>query len=238
MYKSKYAVNGLVYIHYLEPADGFDLSKTAFVVCPGLSETADEYLDLLEAVKPRRSVILSFRGRGKSGTPVSGYDLDEHISDIEAVVQNAGLEQFHLFSYSRGVSYALGYALKHQSKVKSLILGDYPPEHKAMDKDWQDNYINNYLIPFNRTGQIRPAAVRAIQRDSQQIDLKGRLDIPVLVARGLLEGSLVSDSDIARYNSICPQLIVKEYAASDHDLKGQDKNLFYNDIVAFINGID
>ncbi|WP_042161118.1 hypothetical protein [Paenibacillus gorillae] len=107
-----------------------------------------------------------------------------------------------------------------------------------MDKDWPEDYINDYLIPFNRTGQFRPAAVRAIQRESQQIELKGKLVVPVLVARGLLEGSLVSDSDITRYNSICPQLIVKEYAASDHDLKGQDRNQFYNDIVSFLNGID
>ncbi|MCA0757755.1 alpha/beta hydrolase [Paenibacillus sp. N4] len=238
MYLSKHMKNGETAIHYFDSVARSDPSKTALVVCPGLSETADEYLDLLKLVQPRRSVILSFRGRGESGTPSSGYSLDEHISDIEAVVRDAGLNQFHLFSYSRGVSYALGYALKHKSKVKSIIAGEYPPEHRAMETEWPEDYINNYLVPFNRTGQIRPAAVRGIQKESRQIDIKGNFDMPVLVARGLLEGSLVTDTDIDRYKSMCPKLTIKEYSASGHSLKGQDKERFYNDIVGFIDNID
>lgn len=237
MYISKHVKNGETAIHYFDSIDSSDPSKMPIVVCPGLSETADEYLDLLRLVQPRRSVILSFRGRGESETPLSGYNLDEHISDIEAVVQDAGLDQFHLFSYSRGVSYALGYALKHKSKAKSIMAGEYPPEHRAMETDWPEDYINNYLVPFNRTGQIRPAAVRGIQRESRQIDLRGNFDMPVLVARGLLEGSLVTDSDIERYKSMCSKLIIKEYPASGHSLKGQDKKTFYNDIVEFIDNI-
>ncbi|MGO4547369.1 alpha/beta fold hydrolase [Paenibacillus sp. 2TAB23] len=238
MYVSKHVKNGEIAIHYLDSLHGSDHAKSTLVVCPGLSETADEYIDLLEAVQPRRSVILSFRGRGESETPSFGYNLEEHISDIEAVVQDAGLGPFHLFSYSRGVSYALGYALKHKSKVKSIMVGDYPPEHRAMDKEWPEDYIDNYLIPSNRTQQIRPDAVRGIQKESRQIDIKGNFDMPVLVARGLLEGSLVADSDLERYKSMCSKLTVKEYAASGHALKGQDKETFYKDIVAFIDSID
>jgi hypothetical protein len=37
---------------------------------------------------------------------------------------------------------------------------------------------------------------------------------------------------------MCPKLMIKEYAASGHGLKGQDKEKFYNDIVEFINNID
>lgn len=238
MYISKHAKNGELAIHYFDSVNSSDLSKTTLVVCPGLSETADEYLDLLEVVQPRRSVILSFRGRGESETPSSGYNLDEHISDIEAVVQDAGLGQIHLFSYSRGVSYALWYALKHKSKVKSIMVGEYPPEHRAMDKEWPEDYINNYLVPYNRSQQIRLTAVRGIQRESRQINIEGNFDIPVLVARGLLEDSLVTDSDIERYKSMCPNIIIKEYSTSGHGLKGQDKEKFYNDIVEFINNID
>ncbi|CAM4452552.1 hypothetical protein FHS16_004072 [Paenibacillus endophyticus] len=238
MYISKHVTNGEIAIHYLDSVNNCDYAKSTLVVCPGLSETADEYIDLLEAVQPRRSVILSFRGRGESETPSFGYNLGEHVSDIEAVVQDAGLSHFHLFSYSRGVSYALGYALKHKSKVKSIMVGDYPPEHRAMDEEWPEDYIHNYLIPFNRTKQIRPEAVRGIQMESRQIELKGNFDMPVLVARGLLEGSLVADSDLERYKSMCLKLTVKEYAASGHALKGQDKVTFYNDIIAFIDSID
>ncbi len=64
------------------------------------------------------------------------------------------------------------------------------------------------------------------------------MDIPVLVARGLLEDSLISNSDIELYKRMCTNLIIKQYPASGHDLKGHDKERFYNDILTFINDID
>lgn len=60
-------------------------------------------------------------------------------------------DSFHLFAYSRGVSYALGYMQLHEEHVCSLIVGDYPAEHRAMTAEWAVDYINNYLIPFKRT---------------------------------------------------------------------------------------
>lgn len=237
MYASKYVNNKDVRIHYYDSLEKSDEKLTPLIVCPGLSETAEEYLDLLEAVFPRRCILLSFRGRGGSDTPESGYNLEEHVSDIESVVRDSGIESFHLFGYSRGVAYALGYARKYKEQIKSLILGDYPPEHRAMPKDWPDDYINNYLIPDNRAHLIRPAAVMGIQRESTPINLESFLPMDVLLARGKLEDSLVSDSDLNRYQNICVNLSIKEYPHSGHALKGVDRLSFYNDIVHFLDRV-
>jgi pimeloyl-ACP methyl ester carboxylesterase len=228
------ADNNKTMIHYYDSMDTSDNQQVPLVVCPGLSETAEEYIDLLEVLLPRRCIILSFRGRGKSDTPDSGYDLDAHVSDIESVVDHAGVHSFHLFGYSRGASYALSYAHSHSNKVISLLLGDYPPEHKAMPSDWPDDYINNYLIPYNRTANIRPKAVYGIQKESLQISLASPPDIPVFVARGLLEGSLVTEIDLERYKRMSSDLSIKEYQHSDHGLKGKDKEAFYGDIRRFL----
>ncbi|MCM3627229.1 alpha/beta hydrolase [Paenibacillus glycanilyticus] len=233
-----YASNGEVRIHYYDSREEADEKLVPIVVCPGLSETAEEYLDFMQAAAPRRCILLSFRGRGQSDTPESGYDLAEHLSDLEAVVNDAGLKEFHLFAYSRGVSYALGYALKSKADVRSLVLGDYPPEHRAMPDGWAEDYIYNYLIPYNRTSNIRTAAVWGIQRESKPIPLDTALDIPILVARGMLEDSLITNEEIDRYERMSATVAVKEYARSGHALKGEDKALFFEDIIRFVDERD
>ncbi|SFE99394.1 hypothetical protein SAMN05216378_4650 [Paenibacillus catalpae] len=183
-------------------------------------------------------ILLSFRGRGKSDTPKAGYDLEDHISDLEAVVQHAEVKAFHLFAYSRGVSYALGYAQQSIGAVRSIMVGDYPAEHRTMPEGWADDYIHNYLIPYDRSVNIRTAAVRGIQRESTQIPLDRPLELPILVARGLLEGSLISDTDLARYKQMSPSVIVKEYPRSGHALKGEDKARFFRDLIQFADEQD
>ncbi|MBW7454861.1 alpha/beta fold hydrolase [Paenibacillus sepulcri] len=240
LYASTHANNNDVKIHYYDSLEKSksDGNSIPLVVCPGLSETAEEYIDLLEAVSPRRCILLSFRGRGGSDTPVHGYNLDDHVSDLEAVVRHAGVELFHLFGYSRGASYALGYAQKHKGQIKSLILGDYPPEHRAMSEDWTKDYIHNYLMPHSRTNYIRPEAVLGIQSESSQSSLENVLSMNVLVARGKLQGSLITDSDLLRYKEMCSRLSIKEYRRSGHDIKEKEKELFYSDVVSFLAGIN
>lgn len=238
MYSSNYVENNDVTIHYYDSLESSDTKRVPLVVCPGLSETAEEYIDLLEAVSPRRCILLSFRGRGKSDTPNSGYNLDDHVSDITSVVKHAGVELFHLFGYSRGVAYALGFAQTNKEQIKSIILGDYPPEHRAMPKDWPDDYIDNYLIPYNRTDNIRPKAVIGIQKESSQISLESHLSMNVMVARGKLEESLVTDNDLNRYKKMCSNLSIYEYFKSGHNMKNKEKTLFYSDIIDFLNRAD
>ncbi|ACT00837.1 alpha/beta fold hydrolase [Paenibacillus sp. JDR-2] len=233
-----YARNGEISIHYYDSRDEADERLVPIVICPGLSETAEEYLDFIEAAAPRRCISLSFRGRGKSDTPETGYDLKDHLSDLESVARGSGVKRFHLFAYSRGVSYALQYALAYPSDVCSFIVGDYPPEHRSMPDGWAEDYIHNYLIPYNRTSNIRTDAVWGIQRESVQISLDQPLKLPIMVARGQLEGSLITEEDLAKYMRMSEAVCVKEYARSDHALKGEDKALFYADIVHFVNEQD
>ncbi|MDG0791429.1 alpha/beta hydrolase [Cohnella ginsengisoli] len=156
---------GGVRIHYLDSLYESDASLVPVLISPGLSETAEEYEDFMVEMLPRRTIVLSFRGRGLSDTPLAGYDLQDHLTDIESVVQHLQLAHFHLYGYSRGVSYALGYARQHPERVVSLIVKDYPAEHIAMTAEWAKSYIDDYLIPTNRlTSNIRAEAVHGIQK--------------------------------------------------------------------------
>jgi len=223
-----------IQIHYIDSKNVADNRLIPLLICPGLSETAEEYEDLLTSILPRRGIVLSFRGRGKSTTPFSGYSLIDHILDIELVVEYAGITYFHLLGNSRGASYALGYAKIHSNQIASLIVEDYPLEHKSMPIDWPHEYINKYLIPYNRIENIRPEAVLGIQKESTYETISFQFERPVLVIRGLLEGSLVTDEDLEKYKETFSKIDVCEFHKSAHDIRNTEKELLYQNIIDFM----
>lgn len=233
--RSEVATRDGIDIHYLDSLPESDPSLVPLLICPGLSETAEEYQDMIEHLLPRRVIALSFRGRGRSDTPESGYDLKDHVADIESVIEHAGLQQFYLYGYSRGVSYALEYTKRHPERVARLIILDYPPEHKAMPLDWVAAYIDHYLVPTNRLNQIRPAAVIGIQIDSSKQQIAFPFDRPVLVMRGLLDDSLMSDRDVEAYRKQFPNAHVVGFAKSGHDVRHSESTSFYQTIIEFMH---
>jgi pimeloyl-ACP methyl ester carboxylesterase len=235
MFESGLATNQDVNIHYLDSLRMADERLTPIIICPGLSESAEEYEDLLAYLLPRRAIVLSFRGRGRSDTPRAKYDLADHVSDLSAVVQETAIGPFHLFGNSRGVSYALGYAQQNANQIKSLIVEDYPAEHKQMTAEWADDYINQYLIPTGRNKLIRQQAVKGIQRDSTPIKLDGRLELPALVIRGLLEGSLLSEAEVLQYTAMFTSVKVEAFADSGHNIRNMERDKLYLTIKQFLD---
>lgn len=61
------------------------------------------------------------RGMGLSGAATE-FSRDTRLSDLEAVVDSAGVEQFTLLGTSEGTSTAIRYATKHPERVSHLIL--------------------------------------------------------------------------------------------------------------------
>lgn len=229
---SRFIDNNGVMIHYLDSNP--ESLQAPLLICPGLSETAEEYVDLMEFLSPRRCVVLSFRGRGQSNTPSEGYRLEDHISDLEAVVKAAQLNRFHLYCYSRGVSYGLGYLENNPSSVISIIVQDYPAMHKEMSAEWAEDYINDYLVLFNRQHHIRPEAVRGIQRESVQKDFRMGSDNKWLIFRGLLEGSLLDEDGVALYKTLNPGAVALTFEHSGHNIRNLEKDLLYNRINHFL----
>lgn len=231
--KSRFADNEGVRIHYMDSDAGSSL--VPLVICPGLSETAEEYEDLMRYLLPRRCVTLSFRGRGRSDTPASGYGLREHVSDLASVVRDAELHRFHLYAHSRGVSYALGFAREQPSKVASLFMQEYPPLHKKMEEGWAERYNREYLMPFFRQSNIRPEAVTGIARDSEQEELVFPYARPLFVARGMLEDSLLDDDGAAAYRRMNPNAIVHAFQRSGHPIRSTERALLYGTIADALN---
>jgi class 3 adenylate cyclase len=62
------------------------------------------------------------RGMGLSDRQVSDFSLESQVRDLEAVVDDLGLERFALYGISQGGPTATTYAVLHPERVSSLIL--------------------------------------------------------------------------------------------------------------------
>ena len=62
------------------------------------------------------------RGCGLSDWNVTNFSFEALVSDLEAVVDAAGLEQFDLFAMSQGGCVSMAYTARHPERVRRLIL--------------------------------------------------------------------------------------------------------------------
>jgi class 3 adenylate cyclase/pimeloyl-ACP methyl ester carboxylesterase len=62
------------------------------------------------------------RGNGLSDRDVEEVSFETFVSDLEAVVDAAGLERFALFGISQGCAVSVAYAVRHPERVTRLVL--------------------------------------------------------------------------------------------------------------------
>jgi pimeloyl-ACP methyl ester carboxylesterase len=192
------------------------------VITPGLSESAEDYIPVMELLAPRRCIAITLRGRGKSDAPQFGYTLEDHISDIEAVIRHLKMNEFVLMGFSRGVSYALGYALKNLGVVKGLVLGDYPAIHSQLPPGWVEFFSS--LPPWKGKSlpeRMKTHALSGLQKESKQVLFWNKLSsisCPVLIIRGGKPGAALSVEDGVRYLEEIPKSNLVVFEESSHNL--------------------
>ena len=77
---------------------------------------------LLGLSKSHKLFRYDARGNGLSDWDVAELSLDAWVSDLEAVVEAAGLKQFPLLGISQGCAISIAYAVRHPERVSHLIL--------------------------------------------------------------------------------------------------------------------
>lgn len=240
MYKG-YAIKNSMEINYIDNQI-LDSQKIPLVICPGLSEECTDYESIIKTLSDRRCVALSFRGRGNSSNADDGYTLEKHIEDIELVANDLRLDKFCLMGYSRGVSYALGYAISNLNKIRGLIVGEYPAEHKNMNKGWakeqMDVYNRHDLSVF-----ITYDVLKNIEIDSKYKDFStdlNKVKCPTLILKGEKEDTLLSKCDISKYiNNLGSKSIrIEKFSNSGHDIMTSELFQMILSIKNFLNYID
>jgi pimeloyl-ACP methyl ester carboxylesterase len=107
----------------------------------GLGACADVWCGWETALAGRfRMLRLDMRGHGRSRLPAGHeWSIDGLADDLEAVVNDADLERFHLVGESIGGTAALAYAARHPDRVITLTVSN--GAHKGEDiqnlEPWQ-----------------------------------------------------------------------------------------------------
>ncbi len=78
------------------------------------------FIDMLSSHS--RLVRYDARGNGLSDWDVEDISFETFVSDLESVVDAAGLERFALLGMSQGAAVSIAYATRHPERVSKLIL--------------------------------------------------------------------------------------------------------------------
>jgi pimeloyl-ACP methyl ester carboxylesterase/DNA-binding SARP family transcriptional activator len=109
--------------------------------------------------RDRTFIRYDARGNGLSDWEVSDRSLDAMVTDLEAVVDAAGVERFPLLGISQGCAVSVAYAVRHPERVTKLILsGGYARgwrQHKS--KEINDQLLAQITLTRTGWGKDNPA---------------------------------------------------------------------------------
>lgn len=225
--------NEKVYLHYLDNQSG--TADIPIIFIPGLRGSAEQFRPMIESLGTRRALAISLRGRGQSGVPEAGYSFEDHVGDIAAVIETAGLTRFCLCGHSIGVTYSLGYALNHPERAAGLILAGYPAQYPAIPADWVMH------VMMKRANEMPVPAALGVQHESVEIPLWERLTeltCPMLVLRGGKETSRLKPDAAEKYLQYAPHAQLIVFEESGHRLWQPDFERFMMTLRAFLSMLD
>jgi pimeloyl-ACP methyl ester carboxylesterase len=108
----------------------------------------------LDALGECNSVIrYDERGSGLSDWDVEDFSLEAWVTDLETVVDAAGVERFALLGLSQGAQIAIAYAARHPERVSHLVLcGGYLPGPRTEEVRATDRQERETLASLMRIG--------------------------------------------------------------------------------------
>jgi pimeloyl-ACP methyl ester carboxylesterase len=233
--RERWVDSGGVRLHCLESLAPEPTTQVPLLIIPGVFGNAEDYIDEMTRLAPRRCLAVSLRGRGKSDVPASGYRLDDHVSDIAATVAQCDLEKPAMMGYAIGAAYAIAYAVDAPEKISGLIIGDYPARYRVLSAKWIETALETMGARAN------PEVARALHRDSALVPLWERLGSlrgPIAVMRGAQAGSMVTAEVAAKYQEHRPDVEITTLKNNGHELWKPDFDSYIGAIENFLGCID
>lgn len=123
---SRFFNSGDLWLHYLQWGKR---SGIPIVLLHGLRGFAGTWTSLVQALGADYCCYaLDQRGRGESDWGrMDDYQTATYVADLEAFVDNLGLERFILVGHSLGGTNALEYVRRHPERVQRLVIEDIGP---------------------------------------------------------------------------------------------------------------
>jgi non-heme chloroperoxidase len=237
MITSRFVDHGDVRIHYVDSGGADQGAPIVFV--PGMTDIADDYREVLPLFG-RRTAVLDLRGHGRSSAPAAGYDLTALSRDVGAVVDAVANGPVHVVTFSRGTSAGVAWALDHPDRVRSISLGDYVPEEKALtdtasrmllDGRWRGSPVRARLNSDAAIAHFNAARAQSFWEPL------ARLQPPLLAVRAR-NSSIIGDLDWARYRELFPTARLHEFHDSPHDIFRPDRGRYPRLVREHVDAVD
>ena len=145
-----------------------------------------------------------------------------------------------LVAFSRGSSYALGYALQFPDQVRGLVVGDYLARHVGLPAEFAEQQLRMDIRGIPVAERMPEHAVRGVYAESRDVPLWDRLAelrCPVLVIRGGRRGSLLTDELAGRWQASLPSAQMATIAGAGHDLWSRDPDAYLAVLLPFLERI-
>ncbi|MDO8389577.1 MAG: alpha/beta hydrolase [Actinomycetota bacterium] len=205
---------------------------------PGFSDYADEYVEMLHFMAPRRVVVVEVRGRGGSDAHEDAdYSAPQHAADLRAVVNDAGFDRFHVMTFSRGTTWGLELAFNMRDRVASISIGDYWAKEHGVTEEMARGMLASRFRGKPLPERIDEHVVLSVFRESRERPFANHLadmPCPVLLAHGTEEGRLVDEDGVAEYRAARPDIEVVTIHGAAHDLFRHDRHAYPRAVLAFI----
>lgn len=219
--------------------------KSTLIISMGIWESATRAFSLISRLVGRHCIALSYRGRGDSSTPESGFDWTDHTTDLACVLQNESTNQPVFLGFSKGVSYMLGHLSAHLEAAKGIIIIDYPAIHSKLQKG-AAHFWSNMIYNGRRLDQyVDPLALEGIESESTYKEFYNDLHnmkCPVWLFRGTdTESDIPSnltDEDIAKYESSVKELEIINFNYSGHMILDEELGKAARHINRILDQID
>ncbi len=229
------ANNNGVQLHYVGNKDSADAMAPLVYIPGGLGTAEDPAPGMLE-LAPRQVFPVSLRGRGKSDAPESGYAFEDHVADLEAIVEDIiegiGANHVYLYGYSMSVPIAIEYAARHPERIAGILLGDYPALYPAISAEWPERVIAH---------GAKPHVAHGIQKEAQQAVLWDRLKeitAPILYMYGCGEGAFIKEDGGKFIQEMVPHATFAAFKESGHELWEPDQEHYVSVIREFLAQAD
>jgi pimeloyl-ACP methyl ester carboxylesterase len=143
-------------------------------------------------------------------------------------------------AFSRGSSYALGYALTYPADVRGLVIGDYFARHVGLPEAVAEQQLKTKVRGTLIADRMAEHAVRRVVAESREVPLWDRLaelQCPVLVIRGGRKSALVGDELAAQWKASLPSVQMELIEDAGHDLWSRDLDAYLAVLLPFLEGI-
>lgn len=91
------------------------------------SSVFDPLLDVMCCDQRLHAITMDLRGHGHSGKPATGYGVEDHSRDVDAVLDACSADRVTLVGWSMGGAVALHYAATRPDRVEKIVLAGATP---------------------------------------------------------------------------------------------------------------